>query len=106
MKPTSIYVVVACESYNDDPLLHEGSMVVPMPQPQLLTTYITPVKSMRAHATDLKQAATTGANHSECLCKRFLADVGIKNGMAVILRVALGDTEDKMKKILSALDII
>lgn len=90
---------------NDDTLLQEGFMVVPVPQPQLLTTYIGSVKKLRDHAVDLKHAATAGAKDSECLRKRFLADANIKNGMAVVLKVALGDTEDRMKKMLSvALD--
>ena len=89
---------------NDDPLLQEGFMVVPVPQTQLLTTYIGSVKKMRDLAMDVKHVATAGAKDSACLRNRFLADAGIKNGMAVVLKVALGDTEDRMKLLSIALD--
>lgn len=75
-------------------------MVMPVPQPQIFTSYMAGVKRARQQCVALKEDAGQRVKDSESLRKKFLANSDIKEGMAVLLNLAKEDVEDWMKEML------
>lgn len=73
-------------------------MVMPVPQPQILTNWLAEVKSMRDHAVALEHSAEQAVKDSTSLRKRFLANESVKDGMVALRNVE--SAEDIMREML------
>lgn len=82
-------------------MLQEDFMLMPVPQPQILTSWMGEVKRMRDHGLALNRAATQAGKDAETLRKRFLANQDVKDGMAIMLNVTPSDVEAHMEQMLN-----